>query len=117
VTINEINTAKTYRNSRKAQIGLSRQLPLHVAAGFGVSLELSLQGLDLLLGQARTREVLCVFVVVHDGLVVVVEHLHRRMGVEIAINGVVVHHRRRHHGRVIGHGVVHWETRVGLVVP
>jgi hypothetical protein len=49
--------------------------------------------------------------------VVVVEHLHRRMGVEIAINGVVVHHRRRHHGRVIGHGVVHWETRVGLVVP
>lgn len=43
----------TYSHAWQAQISLSSQLTLHIAARFGVSLELSLKGLDLLLGQTR----------------------------------------------------------------
>lgn len=104
-----------YRNARQAQVCLSCQLSLDVAARLRVSLELSLESLDLFLGQSRPRQVLCILVVVHDGLVVVINHLHGRMRVEVAVHGV--HHGRRHHGRVVGNGVVHWKARVGRIVP
>lgn len=105
----------TYRHAREAQVSLSRQLPLDVAARLGVSLELGLESLDLLLGQARSRQVFGVFVVVHDGLVVVIDHLHRWMGVHVAVNGV--HHGRGHHGRVIANCVVHGQTRMSRIIP
>lgn len=90
-------------------------MTLGIAAGLGVGLELALQYLDLLLGQTGTRQVLCVFVEVHDGLMIVVDHLHRGVWVHVSIHWG--HHGRRHHGRVVGEGVVHRQTRMARVIP
>lgn len=103
----------THGNSRQTQVGLSRQLTLDIAAWLGMSLELSLEGLHLFLGQPRSRQVLGVFFVVHDGLVVEVHHIERwrrRMGVHVAIHGM--HHGRVRHGRVEGHGLFHGDRRM-----
>ena len=106
---------ETYRDTRETEVCLSCQLTLDIAARLGVSLELGFQGLDLFFGQPGARQVLCVFIVVHNRLVVVIDHFHGRMRVEVAVNGM--HHRRRDHRGVIGEGVVHRETRMAGVVP
>ena len=101
----------TNGNSRQTQVGLSRQLTLDIAAWLGMSLELSLEGLHLFLGQPRSRQVLSVFFVVHDGLVVEVHHIERwRMRVHVAIHGM--DHGRVRHGRVEGHGLFHGDCRM-----
>lgn len=46
---------------------------------------------------------------------IVINHLHRRVRIEITINRV--HHWRGHHGGIVGHAVVHWEPRRGGIVP
>lgn len=92
---------------------MSGQLALDVATGLRMSLELGLESLDLFFGQSRTGQVLCVFLVVHDG--VEVDHVERRMLVEItAVHGV--HHGRMTHGRVEGHRLVHWDAWMGDIL-
>jgi hypothetical protein len=95
----------TYSNSWQTQIGLSRQLTLDVAAGFGVRLKLGLQGLNLFLRQPWAREVLCIFFVVHDWLMVEVDHVKRRVRVEVAIHWM--HHGRVGHRWVEGNRLLH----------
>ena len=100
----------THSNSWQTQVGLSGQLALDIATGFGVSLELGLQGLNLFFRQSWAGKVLCIFFVVHDGLVVEVDHVKRRVRVKVAIHWM--YHRRMGHCRVEGNRLFHRDGRM-----
>lgn len=85
-------------------------MALDIAAGLRVRLKLGLQGFNLLFGQSRPREVFGVFFVIHYRLVIIVDHVERRMSVNIAINWV--HHRRVNHCRVVAKVLLHWHARM-----
>lgn len=98
----------TDSNTRQTQICLSSQLTLNITAWLGMSLKLSLQRFHLLLGQPRARQVLCVFFIVHDRLVVEIHHIKRRRLLRVNVtplNGM--DHGRVRHCRVESNGLVH----------
>lgn len=78
-------------------------MALDIATGLGMGLELGLEGLDLFLGQTGAGEILSVFLVVHDRLVVEVHHIEWGLRVKVAVHGL--DHGGRSHGRVKGHGL------------
>lgn len=86
------------------------QLAFDIAARLRVCLELGLQGLNLVLGQSRTRQVLGVFFIIHNRLRVEIDHIHVRVGVGIAVQWM--HHGRLRHGWIKGHGLIDWDAGV-----
>lgn len=95
----------TNSNPRKAEVCLSSQLTLNIAAGLWVGLELGLQGLNLFLSQPWTRQVLCIFLVVHNRLMVEVDHVKRWVRIDVALHWM--HHGWVCHCRIIGNGLFH----------
>lgn len=106
----------TDSNTRQTQICLSSQLTLNITAWLGMSLKLSLQRFHLFLGQSRTRQILCVFLVVHDRLVVEVHHIKRRGLLRVHVtplNGM--DHGRMRHCRVESNGLVHGDCGMACI--
>lgn len=99
--------AFTNRDPREGQVGLCCQLALDVAVRLWIDLELRLEGFDLLLGQARPRQVLRVVLIFFDHgrgrRRVKLRHLVGRMGEQIPVRRV--HHGRRRH-RLITDGLL-----------